>query len=234
MSDTRYMPREINQRIFWMRNFANKLGELGPSLDLPENDIATAQADARFLASTLELQQQAARFALVWTTFRNQAMYGTDNLTRWPMPFTMPEGLPPVMRAGAMRRITKTVARLKHLPNYKEITGKLLGVVGTVRVRTRADFLKMQPVLKLRLVASRHPVVMWRKQGMTGIDIEVDRGDGKGFVYLALDTEPDYLDQSPLPPAGTSAIWTYRAIYRHGDDRVGQWSNHVQVTVTGI
>jgi len=44
---------------------------------------------------------------------------------------------------------------------------------------------------------------------------------------------PDYTDPSPLPPAGTSAIWTYRAIYLKGDDKVGQWSDLVRITVTG-
>ncbi len=56
-------------------------------------------------------------------------------------------------------------------------------------------------------------------------EIEVDRSDSKGFVMLTFDT-------TPFPSTPTK--WTYRAIYRVGDSRVGQWSKPVSVTVGGI
>jgi hypothetical protein len=74
---------------------------------------------------------------------------------------------------------------------------------------------------------------MWRKKGLTGIVLEVDRADGKGFVYLTFDMQPDYLDNHPLPAPGQTAIWTYRGCYRLRDDLVGQRSDQVRVTVTG-
>ena len=61
----------------------------------------------------------------------------------------------------------------------------------------------------------------------------VDRGDGKGFVFLAVDTVPDYTDTAAMPPAGQSALWKYKAIYLQGDDRVGQWSDVVSIPVAG-
>jgi hypothetical protein len=57
----------------------------------------------------------------------------------------------------------------------------------------------------------------------------VDRGDGKGYVLLAFDTTPGYTDTQPFPT--TPATWTYRAIYRVGDNQVGVWSQTVSVTV---
>jgi hypothetical protein len=59
----------------------------------------------------------------------------------------------------------------------------------------------------------------------------VDRGSG--FVFLAIDTVPDYLDTAALPAAGASAAWKYRAIYRLSDERVGQWSNVASISVMG-
>jgi hypothetical protein len=50
----------------------------------------------------------------------------------------------------------------------------------------------------------------------------VDRSDSKGFVMLTFDTTPNYTDTTPFPATPTK--WTYRAIYRVGDSRVGQWS----------
>ena len=49
-------------------------------------------------------------------------------------------------------------------------------------------------------------------------ELEVDRG--QGFVLLAIDTTPGYTDSHPFPAAPVK--WTYRAIHRVGDSRVGQ------------
>ena len=60
-------------------------------------------------------------------------------------------------------------------------------------------------------------------------EIQVDRGDGKGFVMLVMDTTPGYTDTQPFPAA--KAVWTYRAIYQLNDARVGVWSQSVSVAV---
>jgi len=60
-------------------------------------------------------------------------------------------------------------------------------------------------------------------------EIQVDRGDGKGFVLLTMDTTPGYTDTQPFP--ATKTVWTYRAIYQVNDARVGVWSQSVSVAV---
>ena len=62
-------------------------------------------------------------------------------------------------------------------------------------------------------------------------EIQVDRGDGKGYGLLTYDTTPGYVDTQPFPATPTK--WTYKAIYRVGDAQVGQWSNPVSITVGG-
>ena len=74
--------------------------------------------------------------------------------------------------------------------------------------------------------------IRWPKQGFTGVRIEVDRGDGPGWRFLAVDTEPDYVD-TVLPAAGAGPLWKYRAIYLQGDERFGQWSDVAEITVRG-
>ncbi len=63
-------------------------------------------------------------------------------------------------------------------------------------------------------------------------EIQEDRGDGKGFALLTIDTTPNYTDTTPLP-AGQSAVWKYRAIFHQGDARVGQWSETASIAVAG-
>ena len=61
-----------------------------------------------------------------------------------------------------------------------------------------------------------------------------DHRNGAFIVpLLTVDTVPDYTDTAAMPPAGQSALWKYKAIYRQGDDRVGQWSVVVSIPVAG-
>ena len=46
-----------------------------------------------------------------------------------------------------------------------------------------------------------------------------------------MDTTPSYADTAPLPPAGQSALWKYKAIHRQGDQRVRQWSEVESIAV---
>ena len=59
----------------------------------------------------------------------------------------------------------------------------------------------------------------------------MDRADGKGYVFLTIDTTPGYTDTQPFPPVKT--VWTYRGIYRANDAQVGVWSDAVSVAVGG-
>ena len=63
------------------------------------------------------------------------------------------------------------------------------------------------------------------------LEIQVDRGDGKGWAFLTFDTTPNYTDTAPHPAA--PAKWKYRAIYRVADAQVGLWSNTVEIAVGG-
>ena len=69
------------------------------------------------------------------------------------------------------------------------------------------------------------------KDNASALEIWVDRTDGSNFVLLAINTEPNTTDTTPLPPAGSSAVWKYKAIYRLHDEPVGQWSDVISVAV---
>jgi hypothetical protein len=70
--------------------------------------------------------------------------------------------------------------------------------------------------------------VGWTRGKADSLEVHVDR-DGKGFVFLAVDSVPDYIDTEALP--STPAVWKYKAIYRKADERIGQWSLVVSVPV---
>ncbi len=58
---------------------------------------------------------------------------------------------------------------------------------------------------------------------------QVKRGEAD-YAPLAFDSTPNYLDTTPLPASPEK--WTYKAIFRTGDARVGQWSDEVSITVS--
>jgi len=233
MSEKRYLPKDSVKLIAWLLHFADQLGKLGGKLPLSADEIAAGQADARFLAAVLQCQIDASRFAVGWTQFKKAATYGSEPLTAWPKPFELPAEMPAVTSAGVLRRIAKLVFRIKTSTGYSEALGEMFGIVGADKKRTLAELAQMQPALEVTLDSAGHPRLRWKRRGFTGVDLEVDRGDGAGFVRLAnIVSATRYLDMAALPSAGTAGVWRYRAIYRQGDDLVGQWSNEVQITVT--
>src|ERR1700720_1989927 len=119
--------------------------------------------------------------------------------------------------------VTKLVQRIKNHPGYTEAIGQDLGIIGAEQT---IDMIAIKPTLIALLIAG-HPVIQWDRQEMDAVELWVDRGSG--FVFLAIDSEPDYTDTAALPAGG--GIWKYKAIYRLHDEQVGQWSDIVSVPV---
>jgi hypothetical protein len=145
--------------------------------------------------------------------------------------FTPPAGGVPV-NTGALKRIFKIVQDIRNTPACTDTIASDLGMIGSEL--GVPDWNVFGPVLKI----SRAPAgvtVGWGWQGKSAFldqcEIEVDRGDSKGWVLLAIDTTPGYVDTEPIPAPPTK--WQYRAIYRVGDQRVGQWSAAASVIVGG-
>ena len=93
------------------------------------------------------------------------------------------------------------------------------------------DIPNLKPMLTSRLDGGR-PMIIWFKGPADSINIYVDRKNGKGFVYLATDSQPDYLDPFPMRDDVPAVVWDYKAIYRIADEPVGQFSDVISVTVT--
>jgi hypothetical protein len=191
-------------------------------------------ANCLFGAAVLNVQDEVAEFAQGITRFKKAALWATEPVTAWPAGFTMPMGLPPVSHAGVVALITLLVKRIKAHPAYTKQIGEELGIEGPdTAAMAPAAMAELKPVLKVRLEAGQ-PNILWKKQGMDALELHVDRGGGQGFVLLDVDDQPDYLDLAPLPAAGVSAVWKFKAIYRQAGQRVGQWSDELKVSVMGV
>jgi hypothetical protein len=96
------------------------------------------------------------------------------------------------------------------------------------------DAMTLKPEISVAIVSGQ-VLIKWgwggNSQYLDSCEIWVDRGDGKGLVFLTIDTTPNYTDTQAFP--ATPVKWTYRAIYRQGDAQIGSWSATASVIVGG-
>jgi hypothetical protein len=131
-----------------------------------------------------------------------------------------------------MRPISCGARPILESDTYTDAIGADLGIVGAEQ--TAPDLATLQPDITATVSGNRVDID-WDWQGygkfLDMAELQVDRNDAKGFVILAFDTTPGYLDTTPFP--ATPTVWKYRAIYRVDDAQVGLWSAPVSVTVGG-
>jgi hypothetical protein len=230
-----YYPTRVAEQIIWLENWRNKLPGYGTTLGLSTDQVAAAVADARWLLYVLQSWLPAARaWSLACTDAAEDAQSGDGSaLMALPVftPPTPPTGVVAV-NTGALNRTFALVQSIKDSGAYTEAIGSDLGIVGAEQLAP--DLTTLAPTFKLTRVATGVNVA-WTWGGFAAfldmIEIQVDRGTGQGFVFLATDTTPGYIDTTPQP--STPAKWKYRAIFRVNDAPVGQWSNETSITVGG-
>ncbi len=227
MAKSYYLPKDDAGKGVWINNLAAKLPSYSAALGLAAGDVASVDANAKFFNYVLNSQQQIAAYSQQWTTYKNTARNG-DAAVLDPVPAVPVLGAAPALVApDIFGRIAALVARIKVAPGYTEAIGQALQIIGAEQT---VDLNSLKPVITADMHAGQ-VLIAWSKQGMDGLEVWVDRGTGFGF--LAIDTVPDYTDTQPLPTSGQSAVWKYKAIYKQGDERVGQWSDVVSLPVAG-
>ena len=212
-----------------LQTLKNGLAGHATVLGIAPAQLTALAADAAYFAYVLACQQAAQNDAQAWTAWKLLIRGGGAATTDTPGAAAFPTSVPTVP-PGVEVRYRGLVKLIKASANYTLAIGEELGIEGAEHVTPNLDLL--QPVIKVN-IAGTQVYVDWGWQGQSQFldqcEIQVDRG--QGFVMLAIDTTPGYTDTQPLPATPTK--WTYRAIYRAGDNRTGTWSNPVSITVGG-
>ena len=213
-----------------LSTFKLNLGSYAALLGISAAQTAALAADTDYFAYTLASHDIVLNQSKQWTAWKDLTRIGgTPPASGSPAASQLPEPVPAVA-PGVELRFRALVKQIKAHPAYNEAIGSALGIEGPASAAP--DLTTLKPKISLELTGGQ-VLVRWGWQGQSAfldmVEICVDRADGRGFTPLAFDTTPDYLDTSPLPP--TLAKWTYKVIYRVGDQRVGQWSDEVTLTV---
>lgn len=210
--------------------FKLAIGGYATALGLPAAQVTAQANDADYYAYVVacrSLMQQGAQQHTAWRDLLRAG--GAPPASGVPVPPTFPAAVPPVA-PGVERRFRDLVQEIKAHGAYNEAMGLALGIEGATQ--SGPDFSTFAPEIGLSMEGGQ-VLVRWGWQGqgafLDSIELCVDREDGQGFRLLTIDTTPGYVDTTPIPAA--PARWHYKAIYRVGDQRVGQWSAMVSIAV---
>lgn len=223
-----YIPYDDTGKVLWLSNFSEELPNYATELGITPAQLSQVQTDGEFFGGfyTYLMNQKNVFEAL--TAYKNQLRNGKLPLGSIPT-FATPPTAPAAALNDVFGRIRQLVRAIKANPNYTEAIGDALKIIGS-ESEDNPDTWK--PVLKAEMKAGS-PDIKWTKGQSSGIKLWVDRGNGQGFTFLAIDTIPDFLDTHPLPPQGQSALWKYQAIYILKDEEVGQMSDVLEVSIKG-
>lgn len=224
-----YLPRGDENKAIWLQNLSMKLPIYATKYDVNPDEVSYMQTGATAFSGALQYKTQLEANLKAYIEFKDTMRDGPISTTpiEPPMP-PMPTFGGPIL-PGIFARVAALVARIKTHPNYSVADGKDLGIEGS---EVSVDVNDLKPVFTIRLVNGGHPEIVWKKKGMDGIEIQKEDENGN-WVHLAVDSSPNFIDLTPLPPKGISVVWRYRIIYLRKDQRVGQWSDVVSITVTG-
>jgi uncharacterized protein YaiE (UPF0345 family) len=213
-----------------LKTFKINIPAYAATLGVAPAQVTAQAADAdymNYVLGGLDVMQNGAQQWTAWKDLTRDG--GVPPATGLPVAPVFPTAVPAVA-PGVEARFRALVKQIKANANYNASIGQALGIEGAHQ--TPPDLTSLQPVIDVAL-SGNQVLVDWGWGGNAAFldlcEIQVDRGDGKGFGLLAFDTTPGYTDTTPLPAAPVK--WTYRAIYRVGDNQVGVWSNPVSVTV---
>ena len=230
MGKGNYVAGNDNAFSIQLQKFKLNLPSYSAILGLTADQMASQAADAGYFDYCLKCQgilQNTAIQSTAWKDIMRDG--GPVPPTGAPVAPVLPDPVPAVA-PGIEVRFRALVKQIKASSNYNAAMGDALGIEGAQHVPP--DYTTLQPVIAAAANGS-HVDVDWGWQGYGAYldlcEIQVDRGDGKGFALLTYDSTPGYADTQPFPAVPVK--WTYRAIYRVNDTQVGLWSKPVSVTV---
>ncbi|HCI52192.1 MAG TPA: hypothetical protein DE312_02480 [Gallionella sp.] len=225
MPNATFMPQTETGKLELLEHLAATFSKYQSTFEISDADMQTLKSDAVNLRLAHTLKHQAQSYGHQCTAYMHLLWDGGNGDTSWPIAPVIVPSPAQIVTPGATARLSSLVARIKAHKNYTTAIGQDLHIIGAAIV---LDTASLKPALSVKFNAG-HPVIAWTKGKASAIEIHVDRGDGNGFTFFTINTEPDTIDDNPLPAAGAGVNWQYKAIYRLHDAQVGQWSDVVSI-----
>ena len=233
------MPKTLDARRAWLNQFIDALqapaNGLAAKYHAPAATLTALDNGRKWFNWALDNLGGTRATATSLTAFKDALITGAGPLVPPAAPAYTPvpaSGGAPIPPLGGVFALASSLGtQIKAATDYTEADGRLLGLEGAEA--GLPDPAASAPDLSGTHVTSGGLIqVAWNKGPFDGVRIEVDRNDGKGWQFLAVDTAPDYID-TVRPASGAAALYRYRAIHLLGDADYGQWSPPVEITARG-
>jgi hypothetical protein len=229
MVKANYLPISDQDKDPWLANFAQKFEKYAPQVGFAADVVQKVHTFSKQFSLIMHGLDAHRNYGTTLTAYKNLLRDGAKGelapLSEAPATLAF-EG---VVEGNIFGQIVIWVEAIKAHQNYNESMGKDMGIEAPNPPSVQTS--EVKPELGIALLSGQ-PNILWKKGKMDGIKIMVGRGTGS-YSFLALDTYPDYLDTHPLPEFGKAEVWKYIAIYMKRDEPVGEWSDPVQISVTG-
>ncbi|MEO6831705.1 MAG: hypothetical protein ABI378_05225 [Chitinophagaceae bacterium] len=220
-----YLPKADAERVTWLKNFATRLPNYSTKYGLAPSDASNMQAAADFLAALIPLHQAFGDYRKSLIEYKEGMMESTEPRTL-PQPPVIPPGFSTAPAAGIFGRVAEIVNKIKAAGTYTTQDGQDLGIEGPEQTVASAGDTK--PAISLRPGGEGQVEIVWKKAAFAAIEFELSLDGGATWTFLGMDTSPNYTDSTPVTAAQKRS---YRAIYRDGNGRVGQWNDVASTTV---
>jgi hypothetical protein len=196
-----YLPAPQADFLAWHNRFTAKLNELNVTYGISDDQLAALAAEKVALDTKFAAANRLKAEAKAAT------LAFTDTL-------------------GSSKRGLRRLARqLKAHAAYTEADGVALGIIGP---DDDSDDATAKPVLGVRELSEGRIELGFASLGYTGLRIYSRREGESALTFLAVDTDPPYVDTRPLALAGKPEVREYQARYLDGDDEVGLPSDIVK------
>jgi hypothetical protein len=229
MISANYLPISDQEKDPWLVNFAQKFEKYAPQVGFGLEVVQKVHTFSKQFSLIMNGLEAHRNYGTTLTAYKNLLRDGAKGelapLSEAPATLIF-EG---EVEGNIFGQIVVWVDVIKEHKNYNESMGKDMGIEAPNPPPAQTS--EVKPLLNIELQGGQ-PNILWKKGKMDGIKIMVDRGTGS-YTFLAFDTHPDYLDTYPLPEIGKAEVWKYIAIYMKRDEPVGEWSDPVQISVTG-
>ena len=233
MKRQRFFPKARAAQVLWLRNWALKLEEHGPTLGVAALTVTDRALDARRTAHVLgEYNTTVRELGPAVSAFQQDQCYGPEaGVLALPTltPPAVPVNAGPV-KAGALNRIFALCQVIKNSGTYTEQLGLELGVLGDEDATEDPSAPEFTATAEAG-AGCQCVRLIFQKGSATGVYIEEKRGTGTG-AFLAVDTESPYLDQRPLLVPGQPEVRWYRMRYYGDAQPTGEWTDWKAVTVS--
>jgi hypothetical protein len=226
MKNKDFVMRNIEDIGLQMRNFLNTAQPIRAKLGITEAEMDQLKVfcdniDTANLKCTL-----ADKTKEDWHAYRQILVNGPLGTITYPVTTGLDQTQAYEKPTGAVKFFRKLAARVKLAAIYDCNLGQQLGIIGPED--GLPDLNTVRPVLTA-FPRFDYVVLRYLCGRFDGVEIHVDRADGKGFGYFGFFNRANPEDHHAFPVEAKE--WRYYAVYHYKGKVVGQASEHAKVLV---